>query len=119
MTSGENHHARQDDALGKQVEKLGVGKIKRHIFLCADQTKPKCCAKEEGLASWKYLKERLVELNLIGSGDIYQTKANCLQMCMRGPIAVIYPEGAWYRSCSPNVFEQVIQRHVVGGEVVE
>lgn len=98
--------------------KIHLDKARRHIFLCSDQTKPECCDKAAGLEAWAYLKSRLDELGLAGAGGVMRTRANCLRLCHGGPIAVVYPEGTWYGGCTPAVLEQIIQRHLVRGEVV-
>jgi (2Fe-2S) ferredoxin len=117
---------------------LSIGRVQRHIFLCAGQSTPRCSTYERSIEVWGHLKRRLKELDLAsapanwrgdggatapptpaGEGLVLRTKVDCLRICEQGPIAVVYPEGAWYRMVDEDAVDRIIREHLIDGRVVE
>ena len=95
--------------------------FQRHVFFCCNRRDPpeKCCADAGATEMQKYAKDRVKALGLSGPGHVRINKAGCLDRCEEGPVIVVYPEAVWYTYVDRADVDEIIDRHVVKGEIVE
>lgn len=93
----------------------------RHIFFCLNQ-RPNgeaCCADRGAQRAFDHCKSRVKAEGLAGPGKVRVNKAGCLDRCAAGPVAVVYPEGVWYTYVDEHDIDEIVERHLQHGEVVE
>jgi (2Fe-2S) ferredoxin len=92
----------------------------RHVFFCCNQrdAPEKCCNDAGATGLHKYAKERIKSLGLAGTGKVRMNRAGCLDRCEEGPVIVVYPEAVWYTYVDRDDIDEIIDRHIVGGEIV-
>ena len=98
-------------------------RVSHHLLLCATATKAKCCDSVLGAQTWNALKSIVRELDLENAarreGIVLRSKADCLRVCERGPILLVWPDGIWYADLSPDRVKRIIEQHIIGQQPVE
>ena len=94
---------------------------RHHVFFCCNQrdAPEACCANHGAVALAAYAKDRIKALGQNGKGRVRINRAGCLDRCEEGPIIVVYPEGVWYTYVDRSDIDEIIDRHILKGEIVE
>ena len=103
--------------LDRKAKRLHLGRLRAHVLVC---TAGKCAGKAEGERAVKKFKKRLSARKLLArDGGVMCTAVGCLQVCTGGPIAVVWPDGTWYRNATAENLDRILEQHVLGGKVVK
>lgn len=98
-----------------------VPHYKTHLFFCVNQRAEgeTCCNNAKASDFREYAKTRIKALGLDGPGKVRVNMAGCMGRCAQGPTLVIYPEGVWYTYHTHADIDEIIEKHVCKGEIVE
>jgi len=96
-------------------------KPKYHIFVCTSsringQQKGFCHSKAAVDIVENFMEE--IEDRDLG-GEVFVTNTGCFGICEKGPIVVVYPDNIWYGSVTPDDVEEIMDKHIEGGEPVK
>jgi len=95
--------------------------FQRHVFVCINERapdNPKGCCKLKGGAD---VRDRLkAELSARGLSKVIRANnAGCLDQCEAGVTVVVYPEQVWYGRVTPDDIPEIVEKHLIGGQVVD
>lgn len=95
--------------------------FQHHVFFCCNQRSPgdTCCNDHKAAEMQAYAKDRIRALGLKGRGKIRINKAGCLDRCDEGPVLVVYPDAVWYTYIDKEDLDEIIESHLVKGQIVE
>jgi len=94
---------------------------KHHIFFCLNQrgNGEAACTQHDAQAAFDRCKQRVKAEGLNGPGGVRVNKAGCLDRCSGGPVAVVYPEGTWYTFVDNSDIDEIVDQHLMQGQVVQ
>ena len=95
--------------------------FEQHVFFCMNQREEgrACCGGPAAQSAQKHAKQRIKDLGLNGHEKIRINQAGCLARCDEGPVLVVYPQGTWYTYVDTADIDDIIDTHLVGGNIVE
>ena len=97
--------------------------VNRHLLFCGTSNSASCSNPKDAQTSWLRLKSLLKKFDLENplrkEGVILRSKVDCLRVCSRGPILLIWPDGIWYGSITPEKLDIIVSQHLICGKPIK
>jgi (2Fe-2S) ferredoxin len=98
-----------------------VPNFERHVFVCTNRRDPSAprpsCDPESKAELAAALSQKAAACGL--KGRVRINRSGCLDQCEHGPTVVVYPEAVWYGNVTLADVDEIVERHLIGGEPVE